>query len=214
MKKNGIIFLSLAGLTGPLLFTIITLICSSLRPDYDHMNEFISELGATGTSHAELMNFAGFIPSGILMATFGVALFKLLPKHILTRLGAILIFLFGVGVIVAGSFSCDPGCPQQGGSFENSVHDGISGPVFLSATTGILLFAISFRQFSIWKGVWIYSLISALLAYVFIVLLITSLDSRVLTGLWQRLLLTTIFIWCGIVGFKMFNSRRDNGNLS
>src|SRR5215217_7662438 len=77
MKKNGIIFLSLAGLTGPLLFTIITLICSSLRPNYDHMNEFISELGATGTSHADLMNFAGFIPSGILMATFGVVHLKI-----------------------------------------------------------------------------------------------------------------------------------------
>jgi hypothetical membrane protein len=205
-KKNGFSYTSLAGITAPLLFTTMTLVCSTLRPGYDHLNQFISELGATGSSHADLMNFAGFIPSGLLMAIFGVALLKLLPRNILTRIGAALIILFGVGVIIAGSFSCDPGCPQRGGSFENSIHDGISGPAFLSATTGILLFGISFRTLSVWKGLWIYSLVSALLSYGFIMLLVSSLDSRVLTGLWQRLLLATIFLWCGIVAIKIFNS--------
>src|SRR4029079_2669857 len=165
----------------------------------------ISELGATGTPYADLMNFVGFIPAGLMMALFGISLFHL-PKHLMKGIGASLIILFGVGVVIAGSFSCDPGCPQQGGSFENSIHDAISGPAFLSATTGILLIGISFRRSPFWKALWVYSLVSALLAYSFIFLLINSLDSRIYTGLWQRLLIATIFLWCGIMGLKMFNS--------
>ena len=205
MKKPLINYFSLGGVAGPILFTVMTLISSSLRPHYNHIHQFISELGAKGTSYADLMNFAGFIPAGIMIVLFGISLFHL-PKHVMKSVGASLIILFGVGVVIAGSFSCDPGCPQRGGSFENSVHDGISGPAFLSATTGILVVGISFRQSPFWKGLWVYSLVSALLAYGFIFLLINSLDSRSYTGIWQRLLISTIFLWCAIVSLRIFNS--------
>jgi len=61
-KNNSIVYLPLAGIAGPVQSTIIIVICSTLRPGYDHIDQFISDLGATGTSHADLMNFAGFIP--------------------------------------------------------------------------------------------------------------------------------------------------------
>jgi hypothetical membrane protein len=209
-KNNSIVYLPLAGIAGPLQSTIIIVICSTLRPGYDHIDQFISDLGATGTSHADLMNFAGFVPSGLIMVAFGIALLKLFPKHLLGRIGASLIILFGVGLIIAGIYSCDPGCPQQGGSIENSIHDAIAGPTFLSAITGTLFFGISFRRFDSWKGLSNYSLISALLCYGFFVLLVSSLESRNLTGLWQRLILVTIFLWCGIVGIKLFNVVRSS----
>jgi Protein of unknown function (DUF998) len=98
-------------------------------------------------------------------------------------------------LIIAGIYSCDPGCPQQGGSIENSIHNAIAGPTFLSAITGILFFGISFRRFASWKRLSNYSLISAVLCYGFFVLLVNSLASRNLTGLWQRLILVTIFLW-------------------
>lgn len=207
MNKPGSIYFSLGGLVGPIIFTTVALISSNLRPHYSHLHQFISELGATGTPNADLMNFTGFIPAGAMIVLFGISLFHL-PKHLMKGIGASLIILFGVGVVIAGSFSCDPGCPQRGGSFENSVHDGISGPAFLSATTGILLIGISFRRSAYWKSLWVYSLISASLAYSFIFLLISSLDSRSYTGLWQRLLLATIFLWFGVVSWRLFNSPR------
>jgi len=210
MKKTSISYLPLAGLAGPVQSTIVIVICSALRPGYDHIDQFISDLGATGTSHAGLMNFAGFIPSGVIMAVFGVALWTLLPKHLLVRIGASLIILFAVGLVIAGIFSCDPGCPQQGGSMENSIHDAIAGPMFLSAITGVLIFGISFRRSADWKRLSNYSLISAVICYGFFVLLVGSLESRNLTGMWQRLILLIIFIWCGIVGIKLFHFIRRN----
>lgn len=205
IKKNSLVYLPLAGLAAPIQSTIVIVICSTLRPGFDHSGQFISDLGATGTSHAGLMNFAGFIPSGVIMAIFGIALWKLLPKHLLGRVGASLIILFAVGLIIAGIFSCDPGCPQQGGSAENSIHDAIAGPMFLSAITGLFLFGISFRKFAALKRLSNYSLISAVLCYGLFVLLVNSLESRNLTGIWQRLILLAIFFWCGIVGIKLFN---------
>ncbi len=61
MKQSNIKFLALGGITGPILFTLVTIISASLRSDYSHVSQYISELGATGTTNAHLMNFAGFI---------------------------------------------------------------------------------------------------------------------------------------------------------
>src|SRR6266545_6315049 len=44
--------LALGGVLGPVLFAAVVGVCSALRPGYSHITQFISEHGATGTSHA------------------------------------------------------------------------------------------------------------------------------------------------------------------
>lgn len=209
MEKTNFKFLALGGVIGPILFTVTTLICAGLRPGYSHIHHFISELGATGTPDAALMNWFGFIPSGILISSFGLSLTLLLPKKILARAGSVLVMLFGLGMTIVGFFSCDEGCPRDG-SLENNIHDQISGPVFLCAIIGILLLGIAFRRLPYWKKLWLYSIISAILSIVFLILLINSLEAYKNTGLWQRLLLFTIFLWFGITGIHVFKYWRSN----
>ena len=188
----------------PCPFTIVVLICSGLRPGNSHIDHFISELGATGTANEELMNLAGFIPTGVLIATFGLSLVLFLPNNYFARIGSTLIITFGIGVVIAGIFSCDPGCPRTG-SLENKIHDSVSGFVFLLAIIGILLLGISFRNSTLFKGSWVnYSILTAILSFGFLLALINSIESYTLTGMWQRLLLVTIFLWCGFVGIKIF----------
>jgi hypothetical membrane protein len=210
MKKPAFKFLSLAGVIGPVLFISITVICGSLRPDYSHISQFISELGATESPNAQLMNFVGFIPTGLMIAAFGASLYLQFPKHLLTRIGSIFITVFGLGIVVGGTFSCDIGCPREG-SIENNIHDMVSGPIFLLGIIGILLNGISFRRQTSFRSIWVYSAVSALLAFVFMVALVNSIESYTTTGLWQRLLLVTIFLWCGIVGMKLYKSAQDIG---
>ncbi len=199
---------SLGGVIGPFLFTVIVLICSSLRSDYSHIAHFISELGANGTANDRLMNFAGFIPTGILLASFGMSLILWAPKNYSARIGASLIMLFGIGIIIVGIFSCDPGCPRTG-SLENKIHDNVSGPAFLIAITGILLLGISFRSVPPFKGSWAkYSIFTVILSTGFLVPLVITIESYTFTGLWQRLLLATIFLWCNFVGLKLFRYKR------
>jgi hypothetical membrane protein len=206
MKRNNLNILSLGGIIGPVLFISAILVCASLRPNYSHVSQFISELGATGTPNAGLMNYLGFIPSGLMIASFGIALLMLIPKSITSRIGSVLVTLFGIGMAVVGFFSCDIGCPREG-SFENMIHDQISGPIFLSVIIGILLLGISFRNYTLLRNLWLYSVVTGLISFGFMAGLINSIESNHLIGLWQRMLLGTIFLWCVIVSLKIFKSK-------
>ena len=200
---------ALGGLIGPILFTLTTLICASLRSDYRHVDDVISELGATGTPNAEFMNWIGFILSGLLIAAFGLSLTLLLPKQFLARTASVLIILFGVGLTAVGFFSCDEGCPRDG-SLENNIHDQISGPIFLCTILGCLTLGFVFKRLTDWRTLWLYSIWSAILSFCFLIALINSLDSYSFTGVLQRLLLLTLFLWFGIVGlhaYKLWRGR-------
>lgn len=213
IDKNQFRYFSLAGVAGPGIFVLALMICASLYPGYSHIHQLISELGAKGAPTPALMNYLGFITSGVMISVFGLSLMLFLPGRILLIIGSSLIFLFGAGVALAGVFKCDTGCPPHG-SFENMMHFQISGPSFLFAYLGIFLLGMGFRKLPFWNKVWVYSTITSILALAFNLALIFSLDSNKNTGLWQRMMLLTIFLWTGIIGIKLYqmeNSRHDKG---
>jgi len=195
---------TLGGVAGPILFAALVVVSAAFRSDYSHISNFISELGATGTPYASLMNYAGFLPGGLMLAAFGVALAKALPRHRLTMLATILVTLFGAGVAASGVISCDPGCPQTGGSLENLIHNRIAPIAFLCLIAGAGILGIHFRSLPAWRPLSVYSLLSSGVALCFLVALASSLDTRELTGLWQRLLLATLFLWCAVIGLRAF----------
>ena len=63
-------------------------------------------LRADGTSHAALMNYAGFVPAGLMLAAFGIALAATLPRDQFRIVASILVTLFGAGVAADGIISC------------------------------------------------------------------------------------------------------------
>ena len=197
---------------GAILFTTITFLCGFLQADYNPLNDFVSELGATNSSTELLMNYAGFIPSGILFTLFGFSVLVNFPKKLGLKVGAILIMLFGIGMTMAGIFSCDPGCPSIG-LLESTIHDRVSAITFISAIVGIILLGFSFKKISYFESISIYTILTGFIALIFLILMINSFESRNLTGLWQRLLLLTIFLWSIIIGFrafKYFNELKTN----
>jgi len=196
--------LALGGLFGPILFMLIIAVAAFLRPGYSHIDNFISELGATGTPYAWLMNYGGFVPTGLLLIAFGISLIKRLPQNRLTLVVSSLALLFGAGVAASGLISCDPGCPQVGGTFENFIHDKIAPISFLCLIIATGILGIYFRKLTVWRALWLYSIITSIIALCFLLVLVNSLESRVLIGLWQRLMLATLFLWCMIVGVHAF----------
>ena len=208
--------LALGGVAGPMLFSAVVVAAGALRGNYSHISNFVSELGATGTPYAGLMNYAGFLPSGLMLAAFGIGLAKVLPRRRVTSLAAVLVMLFGAGVATSGIASCDPGCPQTGGSVENAVHNGIAPIAFLCLIAGAGVLGVHFRSNRDWRSLSAYSLISSVVGLCFLAALATSLDSRELTGLWQRLLLIVLFLWCAVVGVRAYrlsaSSRRGGGD--
>jgi len=199
--------LALGGALGPILFTVVVGVCSALRPGYNHLTQLISELGATGTSHAAFMNFAGFLPAGLSIAGFGLASVWLIPRSGRSILAGAMISIFGLGIAVAGIFHCDPGCPQHGASLASTIHDRISVIAFLTCIAGIGLWALHFRRIATFRSLWKYSAASSVVGLVFLYMVASSLESRHLTGLWQRLMLGTLFVWCMVLARRSFRLR-------
>ena len=200
--------LALGGVLGPAIFTLAVVVSGALRPSYNHLTQFISELGATGTPHAALMNVGGFIPGGALIAVFGIATFWLVPRGIRSAIAGASITLFGISTLVAGLYSCDPGCvPGPRMSPAEGVHFLVSLAGFLVAIAGIGVWALEFRQHALLRGLWRYSALTAFLAFGFLVAFQVSLPTHAYTGLWQRLQIGTLFVWCAVVAIRLFGSR-------
>ena len=196
--------LALGGIAGPAVFVLVVLVAAAIRPGYRHAAHMISELGAAGTPNAALMNFAGFIPAGLMLTGFGIALAAVLPRRRLTRAAALMVTLFGIGIAAAGVFSCDPGCPQGIGSLHSRIHDRIAPPTFLSLIAAAAILGVEFRRLAEWRHLSAYSFITSGVALTCLVALAASLESRAATGLWQRLMLAALFSWCGTIGLQAY----------
>ena len=196
--------LLLGGAAGAVLFSLATIVSAALRPQYNHLTSFISELGASGTPYAPIMNYLGFVPAGLLLAVFGIALMRSTSRRVPAVIGSALVVLFGLGVAASGMISCDAGCPQSGGSPANTVHNAIGPVSFISMILGVALLSYDFKQGPYLRSFSLYSFVTSGLALLFLVALVGSLDSKTLTGLWQRLFLATMFLWCAIIGIRAF----------
>jgi len=196
--------LALGGVVAPLLFAAVVLVCAALRPGYSHVRQFISELGETGGSHSRLMNFAGFVPAGVLFMAFGVSLLQVVPRTTASLAAALLIVVYGLGAAGAGVYSCDPGCPTTHLSTHATLHLVVSFTAFAAGIVGIALWAHCFRTREGWRSLWRFSAVSSALALVLLVLFNVSEPTRTWTGAWQRLFVLTLDLWCMVVGYRAF----------
>lgn len=196
----------LGGIAGPVLFAAVVVIAGAMQSDYSHTHHFISELGATGAPHAAIMNYAGFVPAGLLAAGFGFALARVLPRGTLFLASSALVVLFGLGIATSGIISCDLGCPQNGGSAENAIHNGIAPATFLSLIVAAGILATRFRHLGSWRRLAGYSAVSAVVALFLLVALASTLGTRDVTGLWQRFLLFVLFSWCASVSLNAYRT--------
>jgi len=187
--------LLLTGLSGPLVFAISVLIVASQRPDYNHVDQFMSELGETGGHFAWVMNFFGFMLSAGLILIFVLAFRTLLPRTALNLVGTSLLVVFAVSMFFAGVFSCDVGCPPYERSVDQKLHDLFSILAFPAFTAGVFTWGLSLSRIVGWRRFGIYSLVTAGLSLILLVVMVQSEASREGTGLYQRLYLGVLFLW-------------------
>ena len=187
--------LLLTGLSGPLVFAISVVIVASLRPDYNHVNQFMSELGETGGHFAWVMNYFGFMLSAGLVLIFVLAFRTLLPRTALNLVGTSLLVIFAISMFLAGVFSCDVGCPPSERSVDQKLHDLFSILAFPAFTAGVCTWGLSLSRIAGWRGFGIYSLVTASLSLILLVMMVQSEASRAGTGMYQRLYLGVLFLW-------------------
>jgi len=185
----------LCGIIAPWWWAAIIVICAALWPHYDHTQQFISELGAHGSPTQTLMVWAGFYTTGLLYIAFGVALILTDERHEPYRIvtGAAIV-VAGLARLGTGYFPCEAGCVAIEGSVDHVWHH-----IFARIGYGSLSFACMMGAAHSWftnsPRFAAYSLVSLIAAIILLVLLQRSIEPRVDTGLYQRLVTLVLSGW-------------------
>jgi hypothetical membrane protein len=194
----------LAGIVGPAAFALAAAVGAPLDDGYSHVYDFVSELAAVGSSARVLMT-VGFFVFGICIVVFAWSLRVLRPAAAAL---AIVVALSGAGTLVAGTFSCDPGCPAKGEmSMHQQLHNASSIVTFSTWIIAPLIAARQLRGTRFARG--------SLLLGVFELatgLVLASFGDRHVddpVGLFQRVLLLSVGAWFVLATLEI--RREDRG---
>jgi hypothetical protein len=171
---------------------------------YDHVSQYISELGATGAPQGWQVSWLGFLPIGLLVCAFAVFGGMAAPRSVLAALGFVGVFLFSIGYVGSAFFPCDYGCRPDSPSFSQVMHELIGLAGYMLAPITLLLLGIAAWK---WPGaVWL-SLLAFLAAAGALIGLGGLVDPASPTvGLYQRVLEASMMSWvvaCGLyLGLK------------
>lgn len=185
----------LTGLLGVAWVIALTVIGGAAYPGYDHAAQYISELGARGAPHAALVNFAGFLPAGLLLCTFAVLAWKALPRSTSATLGFLGLLLYAVGYVGAGFFPCDAGCRPDEPSLTHLLHTGIGLAGYLLAPLTLLLLSQASRH---WPGAGSLRVLALAAAPIALAGLLGLSPDSSIAGLAQRALEGSVLAWIAV----------------
>lgn len=131
---------------------------SAVYPDYDHLRQFISELGADGALTGPRVSLA-FIVSGALLTVFWLLCAVLFPRTPLFVIGFLLSALNGLGLMFGGVFPCDFECVPGGVTLSGLLHEILGGIGYLAGVAGVFLIGLAARNQPALRGLFTLSLI-------------------------------------------------------
>lgn len=163
-----------------------------IYPEYSHISQFMSELGATGATHGNLTNYLGFLGAELLLlGALGLAL-KRLPRAPVDRVGFGFLVAYPVLISVAAIFPCDFECQPADPTLKHLVHMTSGLSAYLCAMIGLVM--LSYQQ---GQGIPSRRLKAASLFFfpLIILLLFNITPDNHLVGAVQRTTETLIYIW-------------------
>ncbi len=190
MKKRD---LALTLVVMSYLWLVATVIIGAANyPNYSHISQFMSELGAQGAPNASLVNFAGyFVVELILLVGLGLA-FPQLPKSGPVRFGFILLLAYPILIGVAGLSPCDFECRPENPTISHTIHIYSGLLAYLSAILGLAFltyYSPSNNQPDELKR------LTYLCGPILLIFLMNVTPDNQYVGIVQRLLETSIYIW-------------------
>ena len=189
LRTLGII----CGIVSPLLWLALIGVAGAMRPEFNHITCYISELGERGSATEFMMRIAAFGFTGFLYICFASALLAIFRDGWWSTLAAVLIGLDGVGRIGAGVFACDPGC--AGFSMSQELHRLFATLGFLSGLLAAIAWGITFRRRGWPPALSWYSVGSGVLALIFLLLMSWTGNPLHAAGLFEHLATLILSLW-------------------
>jgi hypothetical membrane protein len=187
-------------------------VASLMRPGYDQLTQYGSELG-TGPN-AVIMN-TNFVLTGLLIAAFAVGLFKSIHGGRWTQIGSMLLLVFGAGEVAGGLFPCDPGCPIAAQSVSQLAHNVDAVIAFVSIALAPLFVSAGLNRDQQWKNYRSYSIVTGILTLGLLSIFSSaSLGYLGFVGLFERLFLAVPFLWIEIVAAKLWKASGHDTSLA
>ena len=174
-----------------------TILVALATPDYSHVSQFISELGAREAPLATAMNLLGFLPAGMAAMVFVVAAWKVLPRSTFLVFGLFGVVAYAAGYLVAVPFPCDPGCRPEEPSVSQIVHN--LGGLLGYGLAPITLLLLS-RATWTWNGARRLSRWALVGSIVSLVGLLTMSPESPWVGVSQRLIEAAMLGWIVLCG--------------
>jgi len=181
---------AMAGIVGPVLYSVGDLAASLSTPNYSLVSDSISSLALT---HIGWLQTIGFLALGLLMEIFVAGLFFSVRRARGFRLSIGLLLLCGFGMLMIGAFHMDPsGAPH---TIEGAIHSATAYALALLFPIALLLLTPSLKSDPNWRGIFVYTLVAGVLALTLTIglLLLPSLAGWF--GLYERIIVANVTIW-------------------
>lgn len=195
---------NVCGILAPVLWVSAIIFCGSLRPEYSHFSQYISELGERGSSTEFIMRYGAFVPTGLMHIAFAAFLSNTFKDSPVAKFAAMLIAINGIARIGAGMFPCEIGCALPRLLLSQKLHSLSAGVGFFALIGASCLWGIELRHYQSLRGLSAYSIVSGCLALVFLALMTWSAELRAGTGLYERLSTGLLSLWMFVFAARLW----------
>ncbi|GLQ16678.1 DUF998 domain-containing protein [Maritalea porphyrae] len=178
-------------------------------PNYSHISQFMSELGATGSPIGPYMNLFGFIGTEILLLLGLAIAWQLLPKNPATLIGFAFLLAYPILIGIAALSPCDFQCRPKDPTLSHTIHI-ITG--LLAYFTAILGLAILSWQQTKRSNSTLLKRITIFLTPVLLILLLALTPDNPIVGAVQRLAETIIYLWLVTWLFQLANDNQTTAS--
>jgi len=207
MNRHTTRVLTAGGIVAPLLWGIAVVYSGSVFPGYSHAHQYISELAARGSPSERVMQLAGFVIPGVLIAGFGLSI-GVPTRLMLVGFGATLVTASGVLRVAAGILPCDAGCGRMAASTSQALHD-FAGTAFLLTAIAAAAVWVVISARTPGRSIWfsVFSLLTVALSIAAAPLLIAAgLADGADVGTFQRLSLGALNLWVLVLAVRQLRN--------
>jgi hypothetical membrane protein len=200
-----------AGIAAGVVYTVGWVIGGLVEPGYEWARQDISDLTAATAANPWVLRVAETL-GGVLLLAFAVALYGAVADRWSGRIGAALLMLFAAVQVAVGAYlhlDCslaEEACRSAEHTTRHELHEVLSGLSFLALLVAIFSLARRFRGDQAWRPLGTVTLIAAGALVAFLVLYMV-LARQPGGGVAQRLAITTVFVWIGVVGYALASRR-------
>jgi len=205
---------ALAGTLGPIVFLTVLTLAGLMRPGYDPVARYTSDLAVGETSWLQTANFIVF---GCLVILFAAGLRRGLAGGRALRVSVMLLAITGLGLIIAGVFPTD--LIGQPSTAHGAMHFVASILMFGTLNAVFFVLVVPLRQDERWAGYARYSTITGVIAGGLCLASVAAALPATFnnyqagplaawTGLVQRVLFVVAFGWIAMVGFRLLRVSR------